>query len=108
MPSRDRSLRSSLNVRPGLVASELLQAGLTFPADENFRSNPFPILNLQFTIDKNFDLGYHFVCYLEQTSLTAPAIPALTLDLSISCSLFCFAQKVNSFGTKQIQPLFAK
>jgi hypothetical protein len=65
-------------------------------------------IELKFTIDKLPDLGYHFVCYLEQTSLTAPAIPALTLDLSISCSLFCFAQKVNSFGIKQIQPLFAK
>jgi hypothetical protein len=49
-----------------------------------------------------------FSCYLEETSLTPPAAPALSLDLSISCSLFVVAKKVNSFGIKPIQPLFAK
>ncbi len=51
-------------------------------------------------------MWYRFVCYLEQTSHTAPLTPALTLDPSISCSLFVIAQKVISFIIKRMQPLF--
>ena len=77
--------------------------------------NLFTRLNLQFTIDKYSDLAYHCVCYLEQTlhrscrgSHTPRVIPALTLGPSITCSLFVASKKVNSFGIKQIQPLFPK
>ncbi len=62
----------------------------------------------KFTIDKRPDLAYHCVCYLEQSLPTPRVILALTLGPSISCSLFVVAKKVNSFGIKQIQPLFAK
>src|SRR5712692_179472 len=63
---------------------------------------------LKFTIDKRPDPWHRGACYLEETSLTPPVAPALTLDLSISCSLFGLAKKVNSFAIKHIRPLFAK
>src|SRR5260370_14014227 len=46
--------------------------------------------------------------YFKQASLPPSATPALTLAPSIACSLFPIAKKVNSFGIKQIQPLFPK
>src|SRR5260370_36043121 len=51
---------------------------------------------------------YRFVCYLEQTSLIPPVAPALTLYLSISCSLFLFSFQRRSFVFNSLQPLFPK
>jgi hypothetical protein len=62
----------------------------------------------KFTIDKRPDLLYPCPCCLEPTSLASFVAPPLSLAPSISCSLFAVAKKVNSFGIKQIQPLFPK
>ncbi len=44
-------------------------------------------IELKFTIDKRPDLGYHFVCYLEQTSRNAlPLLPLSPLFPS-ACAL---------------------
>src|SRR5712691_4054535 len=43
---------------------------------------------LKFTIDKRPDLGYHFVCYLDQTSL-GPLPRSLALPLSPLLSSVC-------------------
>jgi hypothetical protein len=51
---------------------------------------------------------YDFLCYLEETSLTLPATPALTLALSITCSLFSLILKLPSFVFNSLQPLFPK
>ncbi len=62
----------------------------------------------QFIVDKLVNPCYRRLCYFKQASLLHSADPALTLAPSIVCSLFVVAKKVNSFGIKQIQPLFAK
>jgi hypothetical protein len=59
----------------------------------------------KFTIDKPPDLCHTSACYLEQLPPTLHPAAGLTLDPSISCSLFVVAKKVNPFGIKQIQPL---
>src|SRR6266446_8622509 len=61
-----------------------------------------------FTIDKRPDLRYGFLCYLEETSLTPPAPPALTLVVSIACSLFVLFFRLPSFVFKRLQPLLPK
>jgi hypothetical protein len=37
---------------------------------------------------RRYDLRYDFWCYLEETALTLPAAPTLTLAFSTTCSLF--------------------
>jgi len=70
--------------------------------------NPLKNRNLQITIDKRSDRRYDLVCCLEETSLTPPAAPALTLDGSYCYKLFVVAENINSFGIKQIQTLCTK
>jgi len=48
------------------------------------------------------------MCCLEETSLTPPAARALTLDLSIVCSLFMLFLRLPSFVFNSLQPLFPK
>ncbi len=74
----------------------------------NFPCTAFIPQHLQFTIDNRPDLWYGCACYLEQISLTPPAIPALTLAFSYSCKLFCALKKSNPFIIKQIQTLSTK
>jgi len=66
------------------------------------------IVAYQFVVDKFVNPCYRRLCYFKQASLLPSAAPALTLAPSIACSLFPIAKKVNSFGIKQIQPLFPK
>src|SRR6266404_2159511 len=64
------------------------RAAFDSPPTSKSARNPLTRFNLQFTIDKNQDLSYHCVCYLEQTSHTPRVILALTLGPSTSSSLF--------------------
>src|SRR3981081_1240978 len=53
-------------------------------------------------------VGGPFACYLEQPSTTPPAAPALTLDPSISCSLFALFFRLLSFVFSHLQRLLPK
>ena len=62
----------------------------------------------KFTLDTNSGPWYGCACYLEQTALTPPAAPALTLVLSIAWSLFTFFFRLPPFVFNSLQPLFPK
>jgi hypothetical protein len=69
----------------------------------------------QFVVDKVVNQCYRRLCYFKQAWLLPSPTPALSLAPSIACGLFFIlslegpiAKKVNSFGIKQIQPLFPK
>src|SRR4029077_14546395 len=70
--------------------------------------NPLKNRNLQITIDKRSDRRYDFVCCLKEPSLVPPAALALTLDLSIACSLLASVLDPSSFVFNRLQPLFPK
>src|SRR6267378_5344124 len=62
----------------------------------------------KFTIDKRPDPYYGCACYLEQTSHTVPTTQAVTLALSISCSLLLLLLQLPSFVFNRLRPLFPK
>src|SRR6267143_1618462 len=62
----------------------------------------------KFTIDKCSDPWYGCGCYLEETSHTPRIAPALTLDLSISCSLLALFLQLLSVVFNSLRPLFPK
>src|SRR5712692_11323622 len=75
----------------------------------DFSRNPLRSLNLSLLLTNRPDVLYHFVCYLEPTSLTAaPRLPLSPL-LPFACALFfslcalfptpvlCFQQLPHSF-----------
>src|SRR5260370_20582660 len=116
---RDRTIRSAHNQKRN--KSETLHPTKTLQIDGFFTASYFAkgavfefslhsihTTALKFTIDRRPGLWYGCACYLEQISLTPPAIPALTLPFSYSCNLFCALQKTNSFIIKQIQTLSTK
>src|SRR6266436_1374716 len=120
---RDRTIRSAHNQKRN--KSETLHPTKTLQIDGFFTASIFAkgavfefslhsihttalTVYLQFTIDNRPDLWYGCACYLEQISLTPPAIPALTLAFSYSCKLFCALKKSNPFIIKQIQTLSTK
>jgi len=80
----------------------------TFPSGENFGVIHSPFWTYKFTIDKRSGPLYDCACYLEQTSRAARTPPALTLALSIACSLFVLLPQPVSFVFNSLQPLFQK
>jgi len=99
------SLQGPPRTRPPLHAS--IARVLTFRSNKDSALIHSHSCTFKFTIDIRPGLLYPFACYLEQTCPTPPITSALTLGLSISCSLLVVSKKVISFGIKQIQPLFA-
>ena len=75
--------------------------------DLAIRSNGY-LISKRFLLTTSPGPGYDCACYLEETSPTPPATPALTLAFSYYCKLFVVAKKVNPFGIKQIQTLSTK
>jgi len=78
------------------------------------RLNDLAIRSNEYLTSKRFLLTttpirwYDFLCYLEETSLTLPAAPALTLAFSITCSLSTFFFRLLPFVFNSLQPLFQK
>src|SRR5712692_2528378 len=75
----------------------------------DFSRNPLRSLNLYLLLTNKPDVLYHFVCYLEPTSLTAsprlplsPLLPSACALFFALCALFptpvlCFQQLPHSF-----------
>jgi hypothetical protein len=75
--------------------------GLAIRSNEYLRSKGFLLITAPIRC-------YDFLCYLDETSLTLPAAPALTLAFSIACSLFPLIPQLLSFVFNTLQPLFPK